>query len=228
MLNLTFGMFAQFLTLLLILLASWPGQDAPPAWQAEPSATASLTAPTAPRLDSPLPGQALQGKVAILGSTEVPGFLLAELAFSYADDPGQTWFLIWKSNSPSADQLLTEWDTTMITDGDYTLRLTVYLQDGQLQTVTVTGLRVRNYSPIETDTPTPTLTPAPGAAPTATPSPLPTLTPVAPTATPFPPNPVVITRPQILSSLLLGVMLAGGAFLVGGLLLRVHRLRFRH
>lgn len=43
-------------------------------------------------IDSPKAGQALQGSVAVMGSSAVEGFRMAEVSFGYASDQTHTWF----------------------------------------------------------------------------------------------------------------------------------------
>jgi hypothetical protein len=140
---------------------------------------------------SPSPGQALQGTILILGEINVEGPLSVELSFTYSDDQRETWFLIHEIEDSVPGEINFEWDTTTITDGQYTLRLLVRTDQDQIIAL-VPGLRVRNYSAIETNTPNPTSTPAPADthAPTATATS--TLTPVPFTPTPLPPNPAQI------------------------------------
>lgn len=156
----------------------------------------------------PRPGQVLQGKIAIQANITVAAVKSAELLFGYQDDPTETWFLIWEwpgQNTPEPDQeqpflktQIYEWDTTTLTDGDYTLKLVVTLEDGSQAEATVPGLRVRNYTPIETSSPsgesakqstTPTINPA-----------LLTLT-VQPSPEPKPTNPAQLTPVQIGNSI---------------------------
>jgi hypothetical protein len=106
------------------------------------------------KVTSPLPGQAIQGNVIIQGETNIEGFVRAELSFAYQNDPTDTWFFIRKSDTPAKGELF-NWDTTSITDGNYQLRLIVFLDDGRQSTLIIPNLRVRNYSPIETNTPAP-------------------------------------------------------------------------
>ena len=119
--------------------------------------TSPVLAPTAQLVDpvivEPRPGDVLQGVVKIAGSDDVPGFVSTEVSFSYADDPTGTWFLIAASVQPVTNDSLATWDTTVITDGDYVLRLRVYLTDGNSRETILSGLRVRNYTPVETPTP---------------------------------------------------------------------------
>ncbi len=83
-----------------------------------------------PSIESPVTGQAVQGSIAIRGSTGMDRFQSYEVNFSYEGDPTLTWFLIQEGTTPVQDGVLAEWDTTTITDGDYTLRLLVTLNDG--------------------------------------------------------------------------------------------------
>ena len=129
-----------------------------------------------PVIVAPRPGDVLQGAVTIVGSSDVTGFASAEVSFAFADDPTGTWFLITMNSQPVGTTLAT-WDTTVITDGNYVLRLRVTLTDGSLREAIVSGLRVRNYTPVETPTPTafvPEATPLPTIPSTPTPFPTPT------------------------------------------------------
>ena len=212
-----------FFTLLLLSLLPSALHS---AWQQDPTPTASPDI----AILSPLPGQALQGGVQIAGNTAVDGFQSTELAFSYVDDTTGSWFLIAQSAEPVANSLLAQWDTTTITDGVYTLRLVVTLANGSQRTVTVPGVRVRNYSAIETDTPTPvtpTATSQPGEAPTATPAPAPTLTPIPPTATPLPPNPAQLSPQAVLVGMGQGILVILGLFALIGLYTTIRALILR-
>lgn len=165
-----------------------------------------------PQLDlvvitAPLPGAAVQGDIVISGNTAIEGFLASEISFGYAGDPTDTWFLIQYSILPVSNGLLAHWDTSTITDGDYTLRLVLTRTDGSPVTLLVPGLRVRNYSPVETDTPTPlppSATPGPGTPlpPSATPTitPIPSATTLPPTQTPLPTNPAIISERDVLTT----------------------------
>jgi hypothetical protein len=183
-------------------------------------ATPSATFVPGAAIHSPLPGQALQGLVPINGNTVENGFKSAELEFSYTYDPTHTWFLINETDKPVSDGLLAQWDTTTLTDEIYDLRLTILLSDGRRDSVTVSGLRVRNYTPIETDTPTPvtpTSTPVPGDTPIPTKTPTPTVTPIPPTFTPLPPNPAQLSTQDITTSLGKGALVMLGMFAMMGI-----------
>jgi len=218
---------ASLIILLCIIVIS-----ARPASAAQSGAFSAQVTPAPPvAVLAPLPGQPVQGMVAVHGTTGVEGFQYAEVSFGYANDTTATWFLIARSTLPVTDGLITTWDTTTITDGNYNLRLVVALADGRQVLLFVPGLRVRNYSPIETDTPTPippTATSAPGVTPiipTATPAATATVTPtpLRPTPTSLPTNPAEVADAALLSSLATGAtaVLAGFAALGGYLALRV-------
>ena len=173
-------------------------------------------------------GDALQGIVTIVGSTAVDGFQSWELAFGYASDTTGTWFLIFESEEPISNGSLTQWDTSTISDGDYDLRLTVHLGGGRREHFTIPGLRVRNYSPIETDTPTPTLTltpytltPQATSTPTVTSSPTSTPNPITPTS--LSTNPIEISSHDISNSLLRSAAGVLAAFLLIGLYASIRR-----
>ncbi|MGB7874421.1 MAG: hypothetical protein WBL25_08545 [Anaerolineales bacterium] len=177
-------------------------------------------------ITSPLESQFVQGVVTISGSVTILGFSSYELAFAYENDPTQTWFELTSSSLPVFEGELGSWDTTTLTDGDYALRVRVFLLDGTVQETTVSGLRVRNYTPIPTSTPTPTSTPVVQfAAPTAqliAPAPA-TAASSLPTPTHFPPNPASLAEASISGALGKGAALALVLFVVFGLLLRLRR-----
>jgi hypothetical protein len=179
---------------------------------------------------SPGAGQAVRGSIPIIVDTDIDGFLSAELSFAYQADQTGTWFLLSQSEQPLLDSQMTEWDTTILTDGIYDIRLLVTLKNSRQLTSLVRGVRVRNYSPIETDTPTPSPTAAPLATvallatslPTATPIPSPTPVPATPTS--LPENPLQLTGQDIGLNFLRGT--AGGLALVvlAGLYLSIRNL----
>jgi hypothetical protein len=191
-----------------------------------------VTVPFQSVILSPLPGQALQGNVAITGSNNLPRFQSADISFSYTGDPTGTWFLIQRSSVSVSNGVLAQWDTTTITDSNYNLRMTIHLSNGEQTVVEVQGLRVRNYSPVETDTPTPlppSATPAPGQIieepPSATPAP--TFTPLPPTPTPLPTNPAELSSRQIGASLGIGAASAAGLLLLLGAYATIRRITQR-
>jgi hypothetical protein len=182
----------------------------------------------APVINAPVAGQKLQGKVDVIGTTDVPNFASAELAFSYASDSAGNWFTIQAFSQPVLDTILTTWDTSFISDGDYKLRLRVILLDGSFQDVFVTDLRIRNYTP---DTPTPVVQVAITETQTALPfsPPIQVVVTEAPTQTPhstpaqLAPNPVSLTTDEIYGSVQRGAFIIIGLFIIFGLLIRLRR-----
>jgi hypothetical protein len=191
---------------------------------------------TSIRIAAPASGGVLRGIVNITGTSAVDGFFASELAFTYASDPANSWFLIYSTDQPVSDGLLAAWDTALVTDGDYDLRLRVTLQDGTFLETLVTGLRIRNLAATETATPTLTFTPAPADPSTSQtdspPTPMlatsvafvPTSTSTPrPTPTLFPPNPASVTSAEIYSFLGRGILLSLLSFIVIAILLRLRR-----
>jgi len=198
-----------FLPFLLLLLAV---QDAAPA-----------------AITSPAPGEILGGQVNIIGSTNVPDFVSAQLDFSYAtEDSANTWFPLQTLSQSVFDSPLYIWDTTSITDGDYILRLRVFMADGSVQEVTVPITLQNDAQPTPTLAPTlqvstpesvTVLIPTPfllAASPTPTDLPRPT-----PTA--LPANPVSLDQNEIYLSLGRGALVIVGLFALAGLIIRVRR-----
>lgn len=178
-------------------------------------------------ISAPAPGEVLRGQVNIIGTTNLPDFISAELDFSYASDPltPVTWFPIQTISQPVFDSPLYIWDTTIITDGDYILRLRVFTGDGSSQEVTV-PVMVQNDA-VPTPTPEPTSTPEEVTALVPTPfllaaSPTPTEVP-RPTPTLLPTNPVSLERDSIFLSLGRGALVILGMFALAGLILRIRR-----
>ena len=194
-----------FLFLVLFLLAA---QDSPPV-----------------AITSPVPDELLRGQVMITGKVDVPSFLSAQLEFAYASDPTDTWFTIQTFSQPLADPSLALWDTTLITDGEYILRLRVNFEDGTFQEVTV-PIKIGN-DVLPTQTPEPTATPDQETIIIPTPfllaaSPTPTDLPRA-TPTALPANPVSLRQNQIYASLGRGALVILGLFALAGLMIRVRR-----
>lgn len=194
-----------FLPFLFFLLAA---QDSPPV-----------------AISSPVAGEALRGQVNIIGSTNAPNFISAQLDFAYVSDPTGTWFPLQTLPQPVFDSPLFTWDTTLITDGDYILRLRVFGGDGSFQEVTV-PVSIQNDA-VPTATPAPTATPEEVTVLVPTPfflasSPTPTDAP-RPTPTPLPTNPVSLDSTTILLSLGRGALVLLGMFALAGLILRIRR-----
>jgi hypothetical protein len=211
--DLSIAMRAIFSVVLLLILAFFPHQ-------------ARAQAEALPVISSPSQGQIVQGSVVVTGTVSALGFSSYELSFAYAEDPTQTWFVLTSGSEPIFVGQLGTWDTTTLTDGDYSLRLRSFMLDGTVQEALVSGLRVRNYTPVPTSTFTPTATAvvqfAPPTALLVAPAPD-TATPSLPTPTGMPPNPASLQEAAISNALGQGAALALLLFAGFGLLLRLRR-----
>ena len=166
-------------------------------------------------LFSPQNGEVVQGLVQVIGTVDPNGLQSYEVAFAFMQDATQTWFQIASGTTPVFHGVLAEWDTTVLTDNDYNLLLRVHFQDGDTTEIIVEGIRVRNYSSIETATPDAA---APLTQPTETS--LPALTAIGPplvTPTDLPENPAAVDAPQLTSAIKGGAVV--GIVLVVGTLL---------
>lgn len=180
-----------------------------------------------PIITSPTTGQALQGQVAITGTTDIPDFASAEIDFSYIEDETNTRFPIQTMTEPIANNLLANWDTTTISDGEYLLQLRVSLTDGTVKDMSI-PVQIRNYSVLQSPTP-----PAPAVIPTKPalqiPTPIvipPSQTPTAaplPTPTLLPMNPAVTNSHDVYSGFWRGGLIVLIIFIAFGIALRLRR-----
>ena len=161
-------------------------------------------------VDSPRAGEALQGRVTITGTTDIEGLQSYDVSFAYQKDQTNTWFAIAQGDQVLRNATLATWDTTTITDGTYKLRIRTFLADGRVLETFVMGLRVRNYTPVETSTPERKA----GAETGATPSLPADFTPVGATPTAPPENPAKVTSTMLGDSLVRGGLVALGLFII--------------
>jgi hypothetical protein len=179
---------------------------------------------TIPVITSPSPGQIIQGQVAITGTTDILNFASAELDFSYLSDKTNTRFPIQVLTQVIQNSVLTTWDTTVISDGDYLLLLRVYATDGSFQDTSVT-VKIRNYSALPLPTPTAIPTEPAIQIPTPiliTPSITPTSAPL-PTPTLLPNNPAATNVNDVYSDFWRGGLIALLIFSVIGITIRLRR-----
>ncbi|MBL8103438.1 MAG: hypothetical protein JNM02_12960 [Anaerolineales bacterium] len=209
MLDLTVAMLKLFFAFMLFLT-----QDLP----------ASIT--------SPKTGEELRGQVQIAGNMTVPNFSSAELSFAYATPEGgasnsaDTWFVIQTFPQPAVDSALTVWDTTALTDGDYNLRLRIFLIDGTFQDLIVSDLKIRNDVPLPTEvvlteTPLPQFSLA-TSMPALTKPPV-TAAVVYPSPTPLPINPASVTTSSIYFTFGRGALIVLVLFIFFSLILRLRK-----
>jgi hypothetical protein len=173
-------------------------------------------------ITSPQTGDTLRGQVHIEGAMDIPNFASAELDFAFASNPTDNWFIIQTFPQPKVDSPLAIWDTTSITDGDYTLRLRVVLQDGSFQDAIITALKIRNDSPEPTATSIELAQPTSQSVSSTIVSVTPTLL-SFPQPTSLPSNPASLTVPLIYSTFGRGVLIALVLFIVFSFLFRFRR-----
>ncbi len=110
-------------------------------------------------ITSPADGQQLFGMVNITGSAGHPSaFGSYTLEYDDLSDPAPQWFLVQERVTQQVQNgVLGTWNTSMVPDGVYQLRLRVILLDGQESSFIVSNLRVVNSQP----TPIPTIAAGP-------------------------------------------------------------------
>ncbi len=130
-------------------------------------------AQTLGQITSPRDRATVRGLVPVEGSATHPQFQKYEVHYGPEPNPSGEWVPITGSpfTVPVVQGRLGLWDTTVIPDGLYSLRLRVVRLDGNYDEYFVRGIQVVNTRPTETPTPrdTPTLA-APTETPTATPT----------------------------------------------------------
>ena len=121
---------------------------------------------------SPTDGQQLFGLVTITGTAIAPDFVNYRLEYDDLRDPQEQWFLVQAVVTQQVvNDVLGAWNTSVIPDGNYRLRLRVSRLDGTSIETIIPDLRVSNSAP----TPIPTVAGVPATetfgAPTPGPSP---------------------------------------------------------
>jgi hypothetical protein len=179
-------------------------------------------AQAAGQITSPRDRAAVRGLVPVEGSATDPQFQKYEVHFGPEPNPGDQWTPLEGSPFvvPVVQGRLGLWDTTIVPDGVYSLRLRVVRLDGNYDEYFVRGVLVANRQPTETPTPRPAPT---AAGPTNTPAPTPTVLIAVPTVVTPTPRPSETALPTALPSatseppeLPLGISSIGDAAVKGG------------
>jgi hypothetical protein len=146
------------------------------------------------QITSPRDGATVRGLVPIEGSATHSAFQKYEIHYGPQPNPSDQWTPIGGSpfSVPVVQGRLGLWDTTIIPDGLYSLRLRVVRLDGNYDEYFVRGIQVANARP--TETPTPQASPTP-SAPTETPAPTPTVVIGVPTVSSPTPRPTSTPLP---------------------------------
>lgn len=100
-------------------------------------------------ITSPAEGQQLFGMVSISGSARHPGaFASYTLEYDDLSDPAEQWFPVQEQVTQQVDNgVLGAWNTNLIPDSTYQLRLRVTLTTGDVGEYVVRGLRIANSAP---------------------------------------------------------------------------------
>ncbi len=151
------------------------------------------------QISSPRDRATVRGLVPLEGSATHPQFQKYELHYGPEPNPNDQWTPVGGSpfSVPVVQGRLALWDTTIIPDGLYSLRLRLVRADGNYDEYFVRGIQLANSRPTETPTPetSPTL-----AAPTETPSPTLTIVigvPILSSPTPRPSTTPLPTAPPL-------------------------------
>jgi len=153
---------------IIIGIGAFGGRIVPAAAQAPDDVIVVIAYPAA--------SQQLFGLVNIVGSAGHPtAFNSYTLEYNDLGDPGAPWLLVQpRVQQQVRDDVLGTWNTNVVPDGTYQIRLRVFLDDGQVGETIVSDLKVVNSQP----------TPVPTAATGAE------LSPEAPTPGPSPTSPI--------------------------------------
>jgi hypothetical protein len=122
-------------------------------------------------ITSPQDRDVVRGLLVIKGTATHPNFWKYEVHYAPEPNPTDQWQLMGLHEVQVTDGRLETWDTSLVPDGTYSLRLRVVRADGNYDEYYVRQISVVNAQPTET----PTTTPTPPA-----------------TRTPLPPTPTVI------------------------------------
>ncbi len=150
----------------------------------------------------PESGSTVSGIVEIRGSIPDTNFSSAKISYAYAATGGDNWFQIVELSEPMKDLVLAKWDTTIITDGTYRLKLSVATTNGTVNEVIVDQITVMNYTHVIN-------TPQPNVEPVNAVTPEPTNESVdANQPTRIPENPAEADSDQLTSSMITGIVSA--------------------
>lgn len=151
--------------LLLFWLAQFAGALAAPARQGQDLAV----------INNPASNAIVQGTVQIVGSSDHPSFQFYIVEYSPEPVTGDQWQIIGATHeTPVINGVLENWNTALVPDGSYTLRLRTVRLDGNYSEAFSQQVVVANAQPLPTDTPIATVVEeVVPAIPTETPTDLP-------------------------------------------------------
>lgn len=186
-------------------------------------------------ITSPRDRDIVRGLLVIKGTATNPNFWKYEIYYAPEPNPTDQWTVLGIHEVQIVDGRLETWDTSLVPDGTYSLRLRVVRKDGNYDEYYVRQISVANVQPTETPTATPTptatLTPLPSTPtviieqpPTATPRPTPTPGPARVTPEPQAGAGLNITTQGLSRAFLYGAGATVGLFLLIGILTTLRRL----
>jgi hypothetical protein len=198
------------LFLLLFVYFGHLSQAAPPLYPRQQGPVWEITSPGA--------NARLRGTTEIRGSAYLGEiFQFYKVEYQPLGAPPDEWIVFSSATEQVRDGHLGWWDTTIVPDGTYNLKLTVVKKDGNYEQTSPRQVVVANAEPTATPTPTETPTPTPTVVLVT-----PTVVVVQPTVVRFTPTPTLVaTRtslPEIPSSIPLPDMgIVFNSFLFGAL-----------
>jgi len=144
------------------------GIQLPPTSISFPTTAALFLTSTATPINivilSPIPNNVVAGNVQVLGAAIHPQFLQYQLEYGPDPNPGNLWFpATGIIQTPVLNGLLGIWNTTVVQDSIYQLRLRVTLRDGSNLATLINNIRIQNQAPTPIPSNTPN-TPRPIAA----------------------------------------------------------------
>jgi hypothetical protein len=186
-------------------------------------------------ITSPQDRDVVRGLLVIKGTATHPNFWKYEVYFAPEPNPTDQWQLLGLHEMQVTDGRLEAWDTSLVPDGTYSLRLRVVRTDGNYDEYYVRQISVVNAQPTETPTSTPTppatrtpLPPTPTVIieqpPTSTPRPTSTPGPAGVTPEPTTEASLNITAQGLGKALLYGAGATTGLFLLMGVITILRRL----
>ena len=217
----------------LLYLSSTPSAFATPLQQ-----DCSGVAITSPRAS----GDPVRGRVAISGSANIPAFQFYKLEYAPGDNPPDSAFRVIGDvvRTPLNSGQLAAWDTATVSDGAYTIKLTVVDIRGNfpcppfIVRQVVVGNRAPTATPTGTPTETPTATPIgtptrPAAPTIAVPTSAARITATVVTTGTVAPRPIIsldaINTEPFVNAFLWGGCMMGSLFALAGLFLFVRWVR---
>jgi len=105
-------------------------------------------------ISSPTSNAVVSGTVEILGSADHPSFQFYVVDIGPEPNIGDQWSTIGATHdTPVINGRLETWDTRLVPDGSYTIRLRVVRLDGNYTEFFARQVVVSNTQPVSTDTP---------------------------------------------------------------------------